>query len=108
MKAEWQTVYADEYVQLKRHKPAGVYSLYDAMTKSVMILPELEHESMRRWETLFEDDVMRLRRHKGIEALYVLLNKPSGYLVIIIAHEHEKLPKLLRGTFIPIPGGLEE
>ena len=106
MKAEWQTVYADDYVQLKRHKPAGVYSLYDAMTKNLIILPELEHESMRQWETLYEDEVMRLRRHKKIAPLYVLLNKPSGYLVIIIAHEHEKLPKLGVGAVIPIPGGV--
>ena len=110
---DWQTVYENAIIQLERNVRSGRYSLYDRTTKSHFFLPW--DEAVQQWETLYEDEVMRLRHHKNIAPLYVLINKLTGALLIIIAKEDDITTKederTLRfgvrvGAVIPIPGGL--
>ena len=100
---QWETIYADDVIHLKRNKRSGAYSLFDTNTESLFVIPRDEPEPLQRWETLYEDEVLRLRHHATIEPLYVIINKLSGALVIIITDERKRL-----GHVIPIPGGLEE
>jgi len=89
MTEQWETLYEDHVIRLKRNKLTGVYVLFDGNTGTWLVLtrvlPKNESDVIRRWETLYEDDFIRLKHNKGIEDLYELINKRTGVLELTIA-----------------------
>lgn len=102
----WRIVYGNAALNLKRNERSGQYALYSRLTQNWLLLPREESKAVQQWETLYEDDAVRVRHHKKIEPLYVLINKLTGSLVILLANEDTLGIGADIGVVIPIPGGL--
>ena len=84
---QWETLYEDDVIFLKRNKLTGIYTLFDKNTETWLVLSKVEPKVMRLWRTLYEDDVIGLKLNKIIEGLYELIKKRTGVLEVIIAHD---------------------
>ena len=104
----WRIVYGNDVLRLRRNERSGQYALYSRLTNNWLLLPRYESKAVQQWETLYEDDGVRVRHHKKIEPLYVLINKLTGSLVILLANEDDHMLGIGAdiGVVIPIPGGL--
>jgi len=104
----WRIVHGNHALTLYRNERSGQYALYSRLTQNWLFLPRYDSKAVQQWETLYEDDGVRVRRHKSIEPLYVLIDKRTGSLLILLAinDEHKLEIGTEIGVVIPLPGGL--